>query len=87
MDLGEEIGDVGTLCDESQQSLQSLAFLGVEFTIKERSNIGVFGVIVEMSIGTDPENHGRCFAQGLCCGSELRKHVLGFQFGGFDLLR
>lgn len=60
--LREEIGDVEALSNESEQSLQSFAFLGVELAVEERSDVDIFGIVVEMSVGADSKHHRRRFA-------------------------
>ena len=74
-DLREEIGDVEALSDESEQALESLALLGVELAVEERSDVDVVGVVVEVGVGADAEDHGRGLAQRLRRGSELREHL------------
>lgn len=56
-DLREEIGDVEALSDESEEALQGLRFLRVESAFKERTDADVIGVVVEVGVGADPENH------------------------------
>jgi hypothetical protein len=73
-DLGEEIGDVEALSDESEQTLEGLAFLGVELAVEERSDVDVLRIVVEVGVRADPEHHRRRLAQSLRRGSELREH-------------
>ncbi|KAM2157792.1 hypothetical protein COP2_042555 [Malus domestica] len=61
-DLREEIGDFEALGDESEQSLESLALLGVEPAVEERSDADVVGIVVEVRVGADPEHHCRRLA-------------------------
>ena len=73
-DLGEEIGDVEALSDESEQTLEGLAFLGVELAVEERSDVDVLRIVVEVGVRADPEHHRRRLAQTFRRGSELREH-------------
>lgn len=73
-DLREEIADIESLGYESEQALESFAFIGVEFAVEERSYVYVFRIVVEVSIRPHSEHHRRCFAQALRA-RELREHL------------
>ena len=72
--LREEIGDVEALSDESEEALESFALLRIELAVEERSDIDVLGIVVEMSIGADPEHSRGSLAQRFRRRSELREH-------------
>lgn len=79
-DLREEVGDVEALSDESEKALESFALLGIELAVEERSDVDVFGVVVEVSVGADPEHRRRRLAQRFRRRSELREHRFVFVF-------
>lgn len=79
-DLREEVGDVEALSDESEKALESFALLGIELAVEERSDVDVFGVVVEVSVGADPEHRRRRLAQRFRRRSELREHRFRFRF-------
>lgn len=83
-DLREEIGDIKTLGNEGEQSLESFAFLWVESAVEKRGNADVFGIVVEVSVGADSKYHRRCFAQRVCRCTELREH---FPVSDFEIYR
>lgn len=73
-DLREEVGDVEALGDESEQALESFAFLGVELAVEKRSDVDVLGIVVEMSVRTDSEHQRGGFAQRFSRRPELWEH-------------
>lgn len=75
-DLREEVGDVKALSDESEKALESFTLLGIELAVEERGDVDVFGIVVEVRVGADPEHRRRRLAQGFRRCSELREHHL-----------
>lgn len=75
-DLREEVGDVKALSDESEKALESFTLLGIELAVEERGDVHVFGIVVEVRVGADPEHRRRRLAQGFRRCSELREHHL-----------
>lgn len=57
IDLREEIGDIEALSDENKQALESFALFRVELAVEKRSNVEIFRIVVEMSVGSDPKHH------------------------------
>jgi len=58
-DLREEVGDVDSLRDEGEESLEGVDLVGVEAGVEERGDGGVVGVIVEVRIRAHPADDPR----------------------------
>lgn len=71
------MGDVRALGDEGEEALEGLRLLGVEPAIKERGDVNVVGIVVQVGVGADPEHQRRRLAQALRRSPKLREHRRG----------
>lgn len=76
MDLREKIGNIEALSNESEETLESFTFLGIELAIEQGSDVNVLWIVVQVGICTNPKHDRRRLAQRFCSGTELGKHFL-----------